>query len=89
MDKSARDKIKELTEQEIKDIVMNDKWSRNIFDGIDSLYTRISHGLSSRILELAERYENTLFEIEDKVSKYEGQVKEHLRKLGFIKTENK
>lgn len=89
LDMAAEDKIKKLNELEIKDIVINDKWSRNIFDGIDSLYTRISHGLSNRILELAERYENTLFEIEDNVSIYEGQVKEHLRKLGFIKKENK
>lgn len=85
LDALARNKIKELTEQEIKEIVINDKWSRSIFDGIDSLYTRISHGLANRILELAERYEDTLFEIEEDVDKYENQVKEHLRKLGFIK----
>lgn len=85
LDALARNKIKELTEQEIKEIVINDKWSRSIFDGIDSLYTRISHSLANRILELAERYEDTLFEIEEDVDKYEGQVKEHLRKLGFIK----
>lgn len=85
IDTLARNKIKELTEQEIKEIVINDKWSRSIFDGIDSLYIRISHGLANRILELAERYEDTLFEIEEDVDKYENQVKEHLRKLGFIK----
>lgn len=85
LDTLARNKIKELTEQEIKEIVINDKWSRSIFDGIDSLYIRISHGLANRILELAERYEDTLFEIEEDVDKYENQVKEHLRKLGFIK----
>lgn len=85
LDTLARNKIKELAEQEIKEIVINDKWSRSIFDGIDSLYTRISHGLANRILELAERYEDTLFEIEEDVDKYENQVKEHLRKLGFIK----
>ena len=55
LDTLARNKIKELTEQEIKEIVINDKWSRSIFDGIDSLYIRISHGLANRILELAER----------------------------------
>ena len=41
--------------------------------------------IANRILELAERYEDTLFEIEEDVDKYENQVKEHLRKLGFIK----
>jgi len=40
---------------------------------IDSLYTRISHGLANRILELAERYEDTLFEIEDDVKTYTPQ----------------
>ena len=85
LDTLARNKMKVLTEQEIKEIVINNKWSRSIYDGIDSLYTRISHGLANRILELAERYEDTLFEIEEDVEKYENQVKEHLRKLGFIK----
>lgn len=85
LDTLARNKMRVLTDQEIKEIVINNKWSRSIYDGIDSLYTRISHGLANRILELAERYEDTLFEIEDGVKKYENQVKEHLRKLGFIK----
>lgn len=85
LDTLARNKMRVLTDQEIKEIVINNKWSRSIYDGIDSLYTRISHGLANRILELAERYEDTLFEIEDDVKKYENQVKEHLRKLGFIK----
>ena len=85
LDTLARNKMKVLTEQEIKEIVINNKWSRSIYDGIDSLYSRISHGLANRILELAERYEDTLFEIEEDVEKYENQVKEHLRKLGFIK----
>ena len=85
LDTLARNKMKVLTEQEIKEIVINNKWSKSIYDGIDSLYTRISHGLANRIFELAERYEDTLFEIEEDVEKYENQVKEHLRKLGFIK----
>lgn len=84
LDDLAQKKVQALKETEIKDIVINSKWSRSIFDGIDSLYTRISHGLANRILELAERYENTLFKIEEDVETYESQVKEHLRKLGFI-----
>ena len=39
---------------------INKKWILSVFNGIDPLYTRISHGLANRALELAERYEKTL-----------------------------
>ena len=85
LDESAKQKLQSLSEEEIKEIVVNKKWILTILDGIDSLYTRISHGLSNRILELAYRYEKTLSEIEHDVTKFEGEVTQHLIQLGFIK----
>jgi len=43
---------------------------------------RISYRLTSRIKELAERYEEPLPEIEKEVQELEGKVKEHLKRMG-------
>jgi type I restriction enzyme M protein len=40
--------------------------------------------LTSRIKELAERYDETLAEIEEEVQKYSSKVEEHLKRMGFI-----
>ena len=73
-----------LTEDEIKELLVNKKWYYSIYDGIDALYTSISHNLSARITELAERYESTLPELEKEVADYEAKVKAHLVKMGFV-----
>ena len=72
-----------LTEDEIKELLVNKKWYYSIYDGIDALYTSISHNLSARITELAERYESTLPELEKEVAEYEAKVKAHLKQMGF------
>ena len=72
-----------LTENEIKELLVNKKWYYSIYDGIDALYTSISHNLSARITELAERYESTLPELEKEVADYEAKVKAHLQQMGF------
>ena len=73
-----------LTEDEIKELLVNKKWYYSIYDGIDALYTSISHNLSARITELAERYESTLPELEKEVAEYEAKVKAHLKQMGFV-----
>jgi type I restriction enzyme M protein len=39
--------------------------------------------LSNRIKELAERYENTLPELDTQVEVLENKVDDHLKKMGF------
>ena len=85
LDEAAKEKLQSLSEAEVKDLVINKKWLLSIYNGVDTLYTRISHGLSNRVLELAERYEKTLSAIEGDVSKYEVEVTQHLVELGFLK----
>ncbi len=59
-------KYEELSQGEIKEIVVEDKWMLSIADAINTEMDRISHRLATRIKELSERYEQTLFEIERK-----------------------
>lgn len=72
-----------LTIEEIKQLLVEEKWFATIYAGIDAIHTAVSQDLSSRVTELVERYEFTLKECEDEVANYEAKVKSHLEKMGF------
>lgn len=84
LDDRVQAKYAKLTMEEIKELLVNRKWYYTIFAGIKSLYDTTSHNMASRIVELAERYENTLPQLERDVDIYEAKVKAHLERMGFI-----
>ncbi|MDD3704477.1 MAG: type I restriction-modification system subunit M [Clostridiaceae bacterium] len=83
LDKLVYDQYEKLSIKEIKDLVVERKWCRTIYGGIDNIYSAISHNLTNRIIELVERYEETLPQIEEEVDSYEAKVKSHLERMGF------
>jgi len=76
-------KYKELTVDEIKTLVVDDKWMAAIGAEIDGELEKISYRLTSRIRELAERYEKPLPQLEDEVAAAEAKVRGHLERMGF------
>ena len=83
LDAEIKDLYPLLTVDEVKDLLVNRKWYYTVFDGIKALYAATSHRMASRVTELAERYENTLPELEATVSDYEAKVRKHLERMGF------
>lgn len=83
LDDSVRAKYSKLTDNDILELLVNRKWHYTLFSGIDALYTEVSHRLANRILELAERYEEKLPDLEREVETYEAKVKSHLERMGF------
>lgn len=83
LDESIKNKYAELSEKEIKDLLVKQKWSFDIFEGIKSLYDTTSHKIATLVTELADRYENTLPDLEATVADYETKVKNHLKEMGF------
>lgn len=83
LDKKCRERYETLTDDEIMDLLVNRKWFYTICNGIEELYSGISHRLTNRIIELAERYEDTLPDLSTKVDEYEAKVKSHLERMGF------
>lgn len=83
LDEKCRARYESFTDNEILDLLVNKKWFDSIFSGISDLYTAISHRLTSRIIELAERYEDTLPELDKVTTEYEAKVKSHLERMGF------
>lgn len=83
LDKLVYEQYEQLGLEEIKDLVVEKKWCYTIFDGIDVIYSAISQHLTNRIVELVERYEETLPRIEEEIADFEAKVKAHLERMGF------
>lgn len=84
LDMAAREKYEQLTDEEIKQLLVEEKWFRTIYDGIDAIHSAVSHRLSSRVTELVKRYEFTLPECEAEITVLESKVKSHLERMGFV-----
>jgi type I restriction enzyme M protein len=84
LEQNTKKQYPKLTDAEILELLVNKKWYHTIYQGIDALYTAISHNIANRVAELAGRYEETLPQITDEVAKYEEKVKSHLERMGFV-----
>jgi len=76
-------KYLQLTDDEIKTLVVDDKWLQVLYDAVLTEMQRISQRLTQRINELAERYEKPLPFILEDVKMLEEKVNAHLLKMGF------
>lgn len=83
LDDKIMKKYKELSLNEIKNIVVFDKWIDVLRKELEQLLDDVSQVLSSFIINLAKRYETTLTSIEADVRVLEGKVEEHLRRMGY------
>ena len=77
-------KYPQLTEDEIKTLVVDDKWMPTLRQAINSEMERISQRLTQRIKELAERYEMPLPELDREVEELTVKVEGHLKRMGLV-----
>ena len=78
------ERYKVLTEDKIKQLVVDDKWMASIERSVKTEMNRISQRLTQRIKELAERYETPLPKQTTDVAELENKVSTHLQKMGFV-----
>ena len=83
LDEKLYAKYPELSTDEIKTLVVDDKWMKAIEASISGEIDQISQALTGRIKELAERYETPLPDIDSDVKNLENKVNEHLERMGF------
>jgi type I restriction enzyme M protein len=82
LDENIDTKYPQLTEAEIKMLVINDKWMAYIQTAVSTEMERVSQTLTGRIRELAERYATPLPQLTDEVATLTARVEEHLRRMG-------
>jgi len=69
--------------EQIKTIVIEKKWLAAMEARISTEMENISHRLTRRIKELAERYETPLPQLDNSVAELTAKVADHLKKMGF------
>jgi len=72
-----------LTIEKIKTIVVDKKWIHSIEQRIRTEMDNISHRLTQRIKELAERYETPLPQLNYEVNELTEKVEKHLKEMGL------
>jgi len=77
-------KYPKLTEDDIKTLVVDDKWLATIAAAVQSELDRVSQTLTSRIRQLAERYATPLPQLTDELAMLAARVDEHLKKMGAV-----
>lgn len=84
LDQHAHDHYAKLSVAEIKTLVVNDKWLGRLAVELQGELNRVSHTLTGRIRELAERYATPLPKLVDEVAALSARVEEHLKRMGAV-----
>ena len=81
--KKVVDKYPQLSEDEIKDMVINDKWHTAIVGGAIVEAMNVTNHIEQQVVALTDRYERRLSDIDHSVRELEERVNSHLAKMGF------
>jgi type I restriction enzyme M protein len=84
LDRTVIARYPTLGTEEIKTLVIDDKWLAAIQSAIQGEIDAISQRLTQRIKELAERYEFTLPTLEQEMLALTKKVNGHLEKMGVV-----
>jgi type I restriction enzyme M protein len=83
LDRKVFEYYPKLGIEEIKEIVLYQKWFKSWLDELESEIQKVTSNLTNRIKTIKERYDKPLKEIEDEVKEMEQKVKEHLKAMGL------
>ena len=81
LDVKLNNKYPKLKENEIKTLVVDDKWLVTLSNAVQIELDRVSQTLTGRIRQLAERYDVPLPTLIQKLSKLSVLVDKHLKKM--------
>ena len=84
LDKLAYDKYSQLSVNEIKTLVVDDKWLATLAMAVQGELDRVSQTLTTRIRQLAERYNTPLPKLVSEVASLSVRVDEHLKRMGAV-----
>jgi type I restriction enzyme M protein len=77
-------KYPKLTEDEIKTLMVDDKWLTTLATAVQGELDRVSQTLTGRIRQLAERYATPLPQLTQEAAALGARVDEYLRKMEAV-----
>jgi type I restriction enzyme M protein len=84
LDAKVAAQYKHLSEDEVKTLVVDDKWLATLASHVQDELNRVSQALTGRVKELAERYDTPLPTLIEDVKVLSSKVDEHLKMMGFV-----
>ncbi|WP_024350477.1 HsdM family class I SAM-dependent methyltransferase [Aurantimonas coralicida] len=78
-------KYQDLTEEEIRELVVDDKWLTDIAELIEAEIEARTEHITARVRILTERYGHTLQEMAEQIAASEARVAAHLEAMGIRK----
>jgi type I restriction enzyme M protein len=84
LDTKVKAKYASLTADEVKTLVVNDKWLATLAADVQTELDRVSQALTARIRQLAERYATPLPQLTKEVEALSATVDAHLQRMGFV-----
>lgn len=82
LDAKVASKDGKLSKDEIKILVVDDKWMGTLAAVVQSELARVSQALTGRIKQLAERYATTMPKLTEEVNEISVRVNAHLKSMG-------
>lgn len=79
----VENKYAAFTEEETKLLVVDKKWLATISSRIHREMQQVTQKLTSEVIAIAERYEQTLDDLNKEIEDWETRVTNHLKKMGF------
>jgi type I restriction enzyme M protein len=83
LDKLVFAQYPKLTENEIKTLVIEDKWQATLKGAIAAEIERVTQQLANRVKTLEERYAEPLPQILEEIEALSSKVDEHLKRMGL------
>ncbi|MBK9214667.1 MAG: hypothetical protein IPM59_03575 [Chloracidobacterium sp.] len=83
LDALAYAKYRTLTDDDVKQLVVDDKWLASLSIAINGEVDHISQQLTGRVKELAERYDTPLPQMVERTAELETKVNGHLKRMGY------
>ncbi|NLN61337.1 MAG: N-6 DNA methylase [Myxococcales bacterium] len=84
LDALAYEKYPQLSVDEVKRLVVEDKWLAALSTALHDELERVSQTLAAAIRDLAERYDTPLAELVKEVDALTARVEGHLKQMGFV-----
>jgi type I restriction enzyme M protein len=78
------EKYTKLKEDQVKTLVVDDKWLAQLAVDVNSELDRMSQSLTGRVKELADRYATPLPKLTDEAAALGARVDAHLKKMGIV-----
>jgi type I restriction enzyme M protein len=83
LDLATLEQYGNLTENEVKTLVLDDKWRATVVSRIAREVNALTLDLVARIQELGARYDQTVGALDDKLRELDAKVATHLDAMGF------